>query len=357
MDTTERRGETRAGPWKGVLVPHHGMAPVSEELRKSLEARLPALLGGPVQIAKLSLLAGGASMEAWAVELRAPSGPLSLVLRRAAGGRIYQDALSLEHEHALVAEAHRSGVKVPRPYGFLPDLLGHDAFLMDRLRGETVWRRIVVLPEVARARASLPAQMAEELAQIHALDPARLPFLPGTGAGSPARRAIEGLVAQLDSVGEPHPAIELGIGWLRENLRDTGPAAVVHGDFRIGNLVVGPDGLVGVLDWEFARVGDALEDVAWPLVKAWRFGVDRLRLGGISDERAMIDRYVEITGRKVDPRDLHAYELLGNVRWAVGSLQQAQRHLRGEEKSVELAILGRLACEVEHEILQLLEAS
>ena len=198
--------------------------------------------------------------------------------------------------------------------------------------------------------------MAEELARIHALDPARLPFLPGTGAGSPARRAIEGLVAQLDSVGEPHPAIELGIGWLRENLRDTGPAAVVHGDFRIGNLVVGPDGLVGVLDWEFARVGDALEDVAWPLVKAWRFGVDRLRLGGISDEQAMIDRYVEITGRKVDPRDLHAYELLGNVRWAVGSLQQAQRHLRGEEKSVELAILGRLACEVEHEILHLLEA-
>src|SRR5438132_1688511 len=75
MDTTERRGETRAGPWKGVLVPHHGMAPVSEELRKSLEARLPALLGGPVQIAKLSLLAGGASMEAWAVEPRAPALP------------------------------------------------------------------------------------------------------------------------------------------------------------------------------------------------------------------------------------------------------------------------------------------
>jgi aminoglycoside phosphotransferase (APT) family kinase protein len=328
---------------------------VNEELRKSLEARLPALLGGPVEIAKLSLLAGGASMEAWALEVRAPSGPLSLVLRRAAGGRIYHDALSLEHEHALIAEAHRSGVKVPRPYGFLPDLSGHDAFLMDRLYGETVGRRVVRLPELAGARAALPAQMAEELARIHALDPARLPFLPGTFAASPALRAVEGLVAQLDSASEPHPAIELGIAWLRENLRDTGPAVVVHGDFRIGNLVVGPEGLSGVLDWEFARLGDALEDVAWPLVKAWRFGVDHLRLGGISEERAMIDRYAQITGRKIDRKDLHAYELLGNVRWAVGSLQQTQRHLRGEEKSVELAILGRLACEVEHEILQLLE--
>src|SRR5256885_689006 len=226
-------------------------------------------------------------MEAWALEIRAPSGPLSLVLRRAAGGRIYPDALSLEHEHDLIAEAHRAGVKVPRPHGFLPDLAGHDAFLMDRLQGETVGRRIVRLPELAGARAALPVQMAEELARIHALDLARLPFLPGTGAPSPARRAIEGLVAQLDSVGEPHPAIELGIAWLRDHLRDTGPAVVLHGDFRIGNLMVGPEGLRGVLDWEFARVGDALEDLTWPSVKAWRFGVDGVRVrGGAARPRA-----------------------------------------------------------------------
>jgi len=328
---------------------------VSEELRRELTARLPALVAGPVEVAHLALLAGGASMEAWAVEARTPRGPLSLVVRRASGGRIYRDALSLEHEHALIAEAHRAGVKVPRPYGFLPDLLGHDAFVMERLHGETVGRRIVRLPELANARALLPVQMAEELARIHALNPSRLPFLPGSGGPSATRRAVEGLVAQLDSVGEPHPAIELGVAWLREHLRDTGPAVVVHGDFRIGNFVVGPDGLVGVLDWEFARVGDALEDLAWPSVKAWRFGIDHLRLGGISDERPMIERYSELTGRAVDPAALRAYELLGNVRWSIGSLQQAQRHLRGEEKSVELAILGRLACEVEHEILQLLE--
>ncbi|MFL5431073.1 MAG: phosphotransferase family protein, partial [Myxococcales bacterium] len=329
---------------------------VSQQLRLELTKRLPALLGGPVEVTQLTLLAGGASMEAWALDAHMPQGTLSLVLRRASGGRIYPDALSLEQEHALVTEAHRSGVKVPRPYGFLPDLLGHDAFLMERLSGETVGRRIVRLPELAEARALLPAQMGEELARIHALDLERLGFLPGSRSGSSARRAIEGLVAQLDSVGEPHPAIELGIAWLRDHLRDTGPAVVLHGDFRIGNLMVGPEGLRGVLDWEFARVGDALEDLTWPSVKAWRFGMDEMRLGGIApDERALIERYSRLTDRQVDPADFHAYELLGNVRWAIGSLQQAQRHLRGEEKSVELAILGRLACEVEHEILSLLE--
>ena len=331
---------------------------MSQQLRLELTKRLPSLFGGPVEVTQLTLLAGGASMEAWALDARTPQGALSLVLRRASGGRIYPDALSLEEEHALVAEAHRAGVKAPRPYGCLPDLLGHDAFLMERLSGETIGRRIVRLPELAQARALLPAQMGEELARIHALDRARLGFLPGSGSGSSARSAHSGLVAQLDSVGEPHPAIELGIAWLRDHLRDTGPAVVLHGDFRIGNLMVGPEGLRGVLDWEFARMGDALEDLTWPSVKAWRFGMDEMRLGGIaSDERVLVERYSRLTGRQVDSADFHAYELLGNVRWAIGSLQQAERHLRGEEKSVELAILGRLACEVEHEILSLLEAS
>jgi aminoglycoside phosphotransferase (APT) family kinase protein len=328
---------------------------VSEELRRALEERLPALFGGKLEVSGLALLAGGASMEAWALDVRAPSGTLALVLRRSSGGRIYPEALSLGDEHSLLVEAHGKGVTAPRPYGFLPDLLGHDAFIMERLRGETVGRRLVKLPELERARAALPRQMAEELARIHALDPGRLPFLPGRGAPSAARRALDGLAAQLDSVGEPHPAIELGLAWLRENLRDSGPAVVLHGDFRLGNLMVGEGGLEGVLDWEFAHVGDALEDLAWPLVKAWRFGVDHLRLGGIAQETEMIARYGELTGRRFSPADLRPYELLGNARWAIGSLQQAQRHLRGEEKSVELAILGRLAAEVEHEILDFLE--
>jgi aminoglycoside phosphotransferase (APT) family kinase protein len=118
---------------------------------------------------------------------------------------------------------------------------------------------------------------------------------------------------------------------------------------------VGPAGLTGVLDWEFAHVGDPREDLAWPLVRAWRFGRDRLRLGGLAQPDAFLDRYAQLTGVRVSLEELRIFELLGNVRWAVGALTQARRHLSGEERSVELAILGRLAAEVEHELLSLLD--
>jgi aminoglycoside phosphotransferase (APT) family kinase protein len=132
---------------------------------------------------------------------------------------------------------------------------------------------------------------------------------------------------------------------------------VVHGDFRIGNLIVGERGLVGVLDWELAHAGDPVEDLAWPLVRAWRFGADELALGGIGRTEPYLERYVALTGRDVDPEQLRWWELAGNVRWAIGQLIQSRRHLDGHEPSVELAVLGRLAAEVEHEVLRLVRAA
>jgi hypothetical protein len=182
---------------------------------------------------------------------------------------------------------------------------------------------------------------------VHAIPPARLPFL--------ARRDLfERLLAELDTVEEPHPAIELGVAWCRERLPLARPAVVSHGDFRVGNLVVGARGLVAVLDWEFAKLADPAEDLAWPLVRAWRFGADERRLGGVGDVEPYLARYAELTGVEVGTEELDAWEVLGNVKWAIGSLTQARRHLRGEERSVELAILGRLASEVEAELLSLL---
>ncbi len=163
------------------------------------------------------------------------------------------------------------------------------------------------------------------------------------------------MVDELDEVGEPHPAIELGLWWLRENRPAARPAVVVHGDFRIGNLVVGEDGLAGVLDWEFAHVDDPVRDMAFSLVRAWRFGVTEKRLGGVGEVEPYLERYNELTGFDVRPEELDYWEVAGNVGWAVGCLTQAQRHLSGLDRSVELAILGRLSAEVEYEICHLLE--
>ena len=328
---------------------------MSEELRTALQHKLSTLLGGAVKIDRLALLAGGASMEAWAVDAQTPSGPQPLLLRRGAGGRIYRDALSLEQEHRVLQAAFEGGVRVPRPGGYLGELLGREAYVMERVQGEAVGRRLVQKPEFAAARKALPGQMAQELARIHNIDPGPLDFLPGTGAPSPLRYGLETLTAQLDSLGEPHPALELGLLHLRKTLPFDGPHVLCHGDFRVGNFMVGPDGLVAVLDWEFAHLGDPREDLGWPMVRNWRFRMDHLRLGGIAEPQAFVDRYAALSGRDVTLAELLPFEILGAVRWAIGALTQARRHLSGEERSVELAVLGRLAAEYQHEVLLLLD--
>src|SRR5207302_5813172 len=125
---------------------------------------------------------------------------------------------------------------------------------MQRLEGETVGRRIVSRPELAQAREALPAQMAEHLARIHALDAAPLEFLP--------LMELQALHEQLDALDEPHPAIELGLFHLRRHLPRPSARVVCHGDYRIGNFVIDSKGLAGVLDWEFAHLGDPREDLA-----------------------------------------------------------------------------------------------
>ncbi|HEX7526800.1 MAG TPA: phosphotransferase family protein [Gaiellaceae bacterium] len=312
-------------------------------MKDAFEAGLSELLGRTVEISEPVLLAGGASKEAWAVD----AGGEQLLVRRAAVTVMHHHTLTLAQEYAVIEAAFEAGVKVPRPYGYIADLAGREAFVMERLEGDTIGRRIVQKEDLATARERLPVQLAEELAKIHAIPAGRLPFLP--------EARLERMVEELDEVDEPHPAIELGLWWLRENRPPERPAVVNHGDYRIGNVVVDPNGLVGVLDWEFAHLDDPVRDMAFSLVRAWRFGVPEKRLGGIGDVEPFVERYNELTGLDVRPEELDYWELAGNVAWAIGTLTQAQRHLSGRDRSVELAILGRLSAEVEYEICHLLE--
>lgn len=306
------------------------------EMREALQSILGTALDREPH-----LLAGGASKEAWAVD----AGGERLLVRRAAVGVIHRHTLSLADEYGVLEAAHDAGVKVPRPIAYLPDLDGREAFVMERLEGETIGRRIVRMDAVP---PQLPMQMADELARIHAIPRDRVPFLQ--------EARLERMVEELDEVGEPHPAIELGLWWLREHRPPPREPVVVHGDYRIGNLVVrAGDGLVGVLDWEFAHVDEPVRDLAFSLVRAWRFGVPEKRLGGIGDAEPYVERYNELTGFDVRADEVDYWEIAGNVGWAIGCLTQMQRHLSGRDRSVELAVLGRLGAEVEYEILHLLK--
>src|SRR4051794_38647517 len=200
------------------------------EMREALHPHLSAILGRDVEVSEPVLLAGGASKEAWSVDADGER----LLVRRAAGSVIHRHTLSLEDEFATIGAAYEAGVKVPRPYGYIADLEGREAFVMERLEGDTIGRRIVQKDELAAARDVLPVQMAEEIAKIHAIPPARVPFLQDA--------RLERMIEELDDVGEPHPAIELGLWWLREHRPPARDRVVVHGDYRIGNLVVREDG-------------------------------------------------------------------------------------------------------------------
>lgn len=302
-----------------------------------MKEALAAALGSEVE--RAVQLAGGASKEAWAVDTEDGR---QLLVRRAGGGVIHEGTLSLRDEFEVLVAARDADVKVPEPVVYLAEIDGREAFAMERVHGETIGRRIVKAPP-----ASLSLDMADELAKIHSIPVDRLPFLRDADP-------FETFYAELDSVDEPHPAIELGLQWARERIPLERPRVVGHGDFRVGNLVVGSDGLVAVLDWEFCHVSDPAEDVAWPLVRAWRFGRDELRLGGVADVDPYLTRYAELTGREIPLDELYAWEVLGNCKWAIGALRQGRRHLRGEDPSVEFAILGRLAAEMEYEILDLI---
>ena len=300
-------------------------------MREALEAKL-----GPISSAHL--LAGGASKEAWAVDL---ADGTELLVRRASVGVIHRDTLTLEQEFQVLEAALAAGVAAPRPIQYLGDVDGHEAFAMERVRGETIGRRIVRDPP-----AALPLQLAEQLARIHSIEP--LDFLPRGDA-------ITRFYDELDSVEEPHPAIEYGLAWVRERLEPPDAPTFCHGDFRVGNFAVDADGLVSVLDWEFAHVGDPVGDVAWPIVRAWRFGADERRLGGVGEVEPYLERYNELSGRDVTLEELDVWEVFGNVKWAVGCLTQCRRHLNGQDRSVEYAVLGRMAAEMEYELLDLIE--
>lgn len=323
------------------------------EMRSRLETFLTAKAGAPVTITAARQLTGGASRETWVLDTAGER--QALVLRRDLGGEIQPEALSRRQEFALLVAAHEAGVLVPRPRWLCDDpaVLGTPFFLMDCLEGESVGRRIVREPALAAARRLLPQQMGEQLARIHRLAVTH-PAVVGLPQ-SPAATALEKATQQLWKLGEPHPVLELAARWLRQHTPATTETVLVHGDFRVGNLMIGPEGLRGVFDWEFAHVGEPAEDLAWPCVRSWRFGQDQLRFGGVGDAEEFFTAYEQASGRAVDRRAIAYWEILGNFRWAVGCIQQAQRHLSGQAVSIELASLGRRTAEMELELLDLIE--
>jgi aminoglycoside phosphotransferase (APT) family kinase protein len=343
-------------------MPAHPLNPDQvSELRSRIGLALAAATGGAVQVPQLEPLAGGACQDLFKVELRLDTGPLAgtqrMVLRSDAR-RSLPGSIARRIEYEVMRVAAARGVPTPAPHWLCRDLLrpGADAYFMPWLAGEAIGRRVTKSPELAAARVALPGQLAGALARIHAIEGGELAGVLAPPAGSPAEAAIAAVRAQLDGMPEPHPALELALRWLASHAPACPAVTLVHGDFRTGNFLVGPEGLAGVLDWEFAHLGDPMEDLGWLCVRDWRFGQLALPVGGLAPRRPFHDAYTRASGRAVDPKAVHWWEVMGNVKWACGSVYQGERYLSGEERDLELVAIARRACEMEWEALRLIEA-
>jgi aminoglycoside phosphotransferase (APT) family kinase protein len=325
----------------------------AESVRAQLAGVVGEYLGDGVRIENLEPLQGGASRELWAFELLAGEERRRAVLRRDPAGA--GDPAGRRREWEALRAAYEHGVPVPEPLWFAePDASGGGAgFVMERLDGEAIPRRLLRDEAYEAARIELPAQLAAAAAATHAVPPADVPSL-GAPDGHPTEAALGFLEAQLDHLGEPHPALELGLRWLRRNLPEPREPALVHGDLRLGNFMADEDGLVALLDWELCHLGDPVEDLGWLCIRSWRFGNDDRPVAGLGDREALLAAYASAGGRAVSPAELRFWEVFGNVRWGVICVMQAHIHLSGARNSLELAAIGRRTCEPEWDLLAMI---
>ena len=337
----------------------------SDDLRERLQRFIASATGATdVSIEGLRKLPGGASRQTWSLdavytkdgsEMRVP-----LVLRRDPGSSTLNT--QRQEEYRVQQAAHAEGVPVPRPYWLASDAteLGAPSYLMERVEGETLARRLLRDDTYAQARTLMTAQLGEILARIHRIDVDRygLGFLPAPPAGeSPALAEIDRYEQIFRGTApEPHPAFELAFRWLRQRLPTGDRRTLVHGDYRIGNVIFGPEGVRTILDWELAHIGDPFEDLGWLCVRAWRFGSDDKPVGGIGGREELFAAYERAGGGPVDPERVRFWEVFGNLRWAIICVVQAKTHLDGLVRSVELAAIGRRTAETEIELLNLMSA-
>jgi aminoglycoside phosphotransferase (APT) family kinase protein len=298
-------------------------------------------------------LSGGASQETWSFDIVHPNGNIGAILRRAPSGYGLAPAraVGLNAEAVLMQRAYQAGLPSPHVlYVLQPrDELG-TGFIMQRVEGETIARKILRDDKFAQVRPKLARQLGKVLAGIHGLDLAQLPEL--------RRMTVATEIAELErdyrSFDWPRPVFELALRWLRDH--NPGPSdevTLVHGDFRNGNLIIGPDGVRAVLDWELAHLGDPMEDLGWICVNSWRFGEIDKPVGGLGSREELFAGY-ETAGRRVDPARVMFWEVMGTLRWGVICCGMMQRFRIGPEHSVERAMIGRRSSETEIDLLRLL---
>lgn len=319
---------------------------------EELEARLSDILArtfdGFVRLVRAERLSGGASQETYRIVIETDEGEQLLAMRRAVGGQYENpddNRPGLPIEAKLMQVAADAGVPEPTIHHVLDrsDGIGL-GFIMEWLDGVTLGARVLRDPSLDEVRPRLAYQCGQILARIHAIDPV------ATGLAEhlqemPTVDFIHEMWNRYKEFDVPQPMIDYTARWLLDNLPPDAPSRLVHNDFRNGNIMFSPEGVIAVLDWEVAHLGDPILDLGWICTNSWRFGNRDLAVGGFGELDDLIAGYRDASGIDVDPDHVRFWELFGSFWWAVGCLSMADRWRTGPDRTVERPGIARRSSE------------
>ena len=332
---------------------------MSDALVERLQEHLRKAAGPGATVRSARPLSGGACQDLFSVEIEGLGEAPQRYALRADASESLPGSVSRAVEWEVIRAAAEAGVPTPKARWFGTGLTrpGSGAYFLDWVDGEALGGRVVRHPRLEAARKALPEQLAAALAAVHTLTPDSHPQLPlGVPPSDPEQACVDGLRASLAQLPEPLPAVELALSWLDRHRPGDRTVTLNHGDFRTGNFMVGPEGLVAVLDWEFTRWSHPLDDVGWLCMRDWRFGCLDKPAGGVATRAQFYQAYATASGRPVAAATVHWWEVAANLRWATAAVYQGMRYMMGSSRDLELLAIPRRVAEMSWEALRLIEA-
>ena len=326
---------------------------VGREETDRLASALKRRFGEGARIENLNVPSVGGSSRTYVFDLIDGTSRRRLVSRTETYAGKNSPFLSPREQFALIAYVFEKGFLVPEPMFEYDDAdqMGF-GFVTTFVEGATLPKTVIQSAQLEGARAHFAQQCGALLAALHRMPLSGVPFLRGRPDSTDA------IAAQRDrylSYGILRPAIELGLRWLERNRPAPRPGVLLHGDFRVGNLMVAEKGIAAVLDWECSHLGSPAEDLGWLCTRAWRFGRPDLVAGGIDSLEALLDAYEKSGGVRLGADEVRYWMIFGLVRWAILNVMQARGHLDGERRSVVFAACGRNTNLIEYDLLMTLK--